>query len=97
MNWISEHILNYIGKVVEFYQDKTNILAGTTIGSTIAGTTTEVIRESGDTFDGILIFNRIPVYVDLLSLFQYTAYTISIIVGILTIISWFRKNRKRKE
>lgn len=94
MAWISTVIFDYISRVIEFFQDKTNVLAGTTIGTTIAGTTTEVIKNSGESVDGILIFNRIPVYIDLLSLFQYTAYTVSIIVGILTIISWFRKNKK---
>ena len=92
MKWLSENVTQYIVDVIRFYQDKTNVLAGTTIGSTVVGTTTQAVKENTEA----VIYNNVSIYLDFLSILQYAAYTVSIIVGILTIISWFRRNRKEK-
>lgn len=76
-------------KILEFITDKTTSLSGITIGSAAAGTAAGGI-ETGKFV--LLDF----IHTDLLSLMQYTAYAVSVIVGILTIVSWFRKNKKNK-
>lgn len=73
--------------------DKTSTLSGITIGGAATGTVAKEIKNTSETVTEI---TTVFIKTDLLSLMQYTAYIISIIVGILTIISWCRKNSREK-
>lgn len=76
-------------RIINDLANKTITLGGVTIGSAGVGTASGAINHS--------IIGRILISTDLLSLLQYGAYTVSIIVGILTIITWCRKNNKERK
>ena len=75
-------------RILEFVTEQTPKLSGITIGSAAAGTAAGTLDN-----ETLLTF----MHTDLLSLLQYAAYTVSVVVGILTIVSWCRRNKKNKK
>lgn len=76
-------------KIIEDLTNKTMLLGGTTIGSAGIGTGAGAINHT--------TLGKILINTDLLSLLQYGAYGISIIVGVLTIVTWCKKNRRERK
>lgn len=76
-------------RILEDFTHKIPTLGGVTIGSAGIGTSAEAISHWS--------FTKILINTDLLSLLQYGAYVISMIVGILTILTWCKKNRSEKK
>jgi len=85
------NILNETMKsILDILGDKLQNLTTITIGSSVGGTALGVASETLENTPLIIVNG------DLLSILQYVAYGISIMVGILTIITWCKKNIKKK-
>lgn len=86
---LPELMLPFIQNTWDELINKTGILSKITIGSSVSGTAVGAINNT----QAAQVFMQ----TDLLSLLQYSAYAVSIIVGILTIMSWYRKNSKKNK